>query len=144
MKHLFLAAALAFSTASGALAEGKTHYLAVHVDENDPQVMNIALNNVANVTKHYESVGDTVVVEVVAHGPGLNMYIPGKSPVADRISVMSLEMENLSFAACGNTKAAMSKKAGHEIELMTEVTVVPSGVVRLIELQEQGYAYVRP
>ncbi|NDW44882.1 DsrE family protein [Ruegeria sp. PrR005] len=144
MKHLFLAAALAFSTASGALAEGKTHYLAVHVDENDPQVMNIALNNVANVTKHYESVGDTVVIEVVAHGPGLNMYIPGKSPVADRISVMSLEMENLSFAACGNTKAAMSKKAGHEIELMTEVTVVPSGVVRLIELQEQGYAYVRP
>lgn len=140
----FLAAALAFSTASGALAEGKTHYLAVHVDENDPQVMNIALNNVANVTKHYESVGDTVVIEVVAHGPGLNMYIPGKSPVADRISVMSLEMENLSFAACGNTKAAMSKKAGHEIELMTEVTVVPSGVVRLIELQEQGYAYVRP
>lgn len=144
MKHLFLAAALAFSTASGVLAEGKTHYLAVHVDQNDPQVMNIALNNVANVTKHYESVGDTVVVEVVAHGPGLNMYIPGKSPVADRISVMSLEMENLSFAACGNTKAAMSKKAGHEIELMTEVTVVPSGVVRLIELQEQGYAYVRP
>ena len=144
MKHLFLAAALAFSTASGVLAEGKTHYLAVHVDQNDPQVMNRALNNVANVTKHYESVGDTVVVEVVAHGPGLNMYIPGKSPVADRISVMSLEMENLSFAACGNTKAAMSKKAGHEIELMTEVTVVPSGVVRLIELQEQGYAYVRP
>ncbi|MCU9838368.1 hypothetical protein OEZ49_11370 [Ruegeria sp. WL0004] len=52
MKHLFLAAAPAFSTASGAWAEGKTHYLAVHVDENDPQVMNIALNDVANVTKH--------------------------------------------------------------------------------------------
>lgn len=144
MKHLFLAAALAFSTASGALAEGKTHYVAVHVDENDPQVMNMALNNVANVTKHYESVGDTVIVEVVAYGPGLNMYIPDKSPVADRISAMSLEMENLSFAACGNTKAAMSKKAGHEIELMAEATIVPSGVVRLIELQEQGYAYVRP
>lgn len=133
-----------FFDSKWSLGRSKTHYLAVHVDENDPQVMNIALNNVANVTKHYESMGDTVVVEVVAHGPGLNMYIPGKSPVADRISVMSLEMENLSFAACGNTKAAMSKKAGHEIELMTEVTVVPSGVVRLIELQEQGYAYVRP
>lgn len=144
MKHLFLATALALSSATGVLAEGKTHYVAVHVDENDPQVMNMALNNVANVTKHYESIGDTVVVEVVAYGPGLTMYIPDKSPVADRISAMSLEMEHVSFAACGNTKEAMSKKAGHEIELMAEATIVPSGVVRLIELQEQGYAYVRP
>jgi len=38
----------------------------------------------------------------------------------------------------------MSKKAGHEIPIMEEATVVPSGVVRLVELQEQGYAYVRP
>ncbi|SDD31628.1 DsrE family protein [Ruegeria marina] len=144
MKNLVLAMGLTLSMASVAWAEGQTHHVAIHVDENDPQVMNMALNNVANVAKYYESQGDTVIVEVVAYGPGLNMYIPDKSPVADRISAMSLEIPNLSFAACGNTKAAMSKKAGHEIELMAEATVVPSGVVRLIELQEQGYAYVRP
>ena len=34
--------------------------------------------------------------------------------------------------------------AGHEIALMDEARLVPSGVVRLIELQEQGYAYIRP
>jgi len=57
---------------------------------------------------------------------------------------MSLEIEALSFSACGNTLAAMQKKAGHDIVLMSEATVTPSGVVRLIELQEQGYAYVKP
>lgn len=144
MKRFVTAAALATTLATGAWAEGVTHHVAIHVDENDPQVMNMALNNVANVTKYYESVGDTVVVEVVAYGPGLNMFIPGKSPVEDRISAMSLENENLSFAACGNTHRAMSEKAGKEIELMGEAKMVTSGVVRLIELQEEGYAYIRP
>ena len=130
--------------ATGAFAQGKAHFVAIHVDENDPQVMNMALNNVANVTKYYEGIGDTVTVELVAYGPGLNMFVEGKSPVADRISAMSLAMDNLSFAACGNTQRAMSAKAGKEIELMDEAAVVPSGVVRLIELQEEGYAYVRP
>lgn len=143
MKY-FAAAACAVMLATGALAEGVTHHVAVHVDENDPKVMNMALNNVQNLVKYYESQGDTVMVELVAYGPGLNMYVPGKSPVADRIATMSLEIETLSFAACGNTHRKMSEKAGKEIALLEEATIVPSGVVRLVELQEQGYAYVRP
>lgn len=143
MKILALAAA-GVMAGTVALSEGQTHYVAIHVDQNDPQIMNMALNNVVNINKFYESVGDTVLVEVVAYGPGLNMFIPGKSPVEDRISVMSLEMENVSFAACGNTHQKMSEKVGKSIPLMGEASVVPSGVVRLIELQENGYAYVRP
>jgi intracellular sulfur oxidation DsrE/DsrF family protein len=38
----------------------------------------------------------------------------------------------------------MSAKAGQDVPLMSEAMVVPSGVVRLVELQEQGYAYIRP
>lgn len=144
MKRILTAAAFAALTAGAALAEGKTHYVAVHVDENDPAVMNMALNNVQNVAKYYESVGDEVVIEVVAYGPGLNMFVPGKSPVADRISAMSLELDSLSFAACGNTLRNMSAKAGKDVQLMEEAKIVPSGVVRLIELQENGFAYVRP
>jgi len=144
MKKTLTAAALAVAAAFPAFAEGVTHYVAVHVDENDPKVMNMALNNVQNLTNYYESQGDTVLVEVVAYGPGLNMYIPGKSPVADRISTMGLEMENLTFSACGNTHRKMSAKAGKDVEIMSEARIVPSGVVQLIALQEQGYAYVRP
>ena len=84
------------------------------------------------------------MVEIVAYGPGLQMFVAGTSPVKDRISTMSLELENLSFAACGNTLRNMSKKAGKDIQLLDEATVVPSGVVRLIELQENDYAYIRP
>lgn len=144
MKKMLGAAVLATMLTTSAWAEGLTHRVAIHVDENDPQVMNMALNNVANLISYYESVGDTAIVEVVSYGPGLNMFIADTSPVASRISAMSLEMENLSFAACGNTLEAMTKKAGKDIALMSEASVVPSGVVGLIELQEQDYAYVRP
>lgn len=144
MKNMLGTALLATMLTTGAFAEGLTHRVAIHVDENDPQVMNMALNNVSNVVKYYESQGDEVIVELVAYGPGLNMFVADKSPVATRISTMSLEIENLSFAACGNTLRNMSKKAGHDVALMSEAVVVPSGVVRLIELQENDYAYIRP
>jgi len=144
MKKILIAAAMAASAALPAFAEGETHHVAFHVNQNDPQVMNMTLNNVQNLTAYYESIGDKVVVEVVAYGPGLNMYIPGKSPVADRISAMGLEMESLTFSACGNTHRKMSAKAGKDVALMSEARVVPSGVVQLVTLQQQGYAYVRP
>jgi len=144
MKRFLAGPVLAAFLATGALAEGMVHKLAIHVDQNDPAVMNIALNNAQNAANYYESQGDELIIEIVAHGPGLNMFIPGKSPVEQRISTMSLEMDNISFAACGNTIRGMSKKAGHEIKVMDEAKVVTSGVVRLIELQEDGYSYVRP
>lgn len=143
MKALILSGMLAVA-ATGAFAEGQTHKVAIHVDENDPQVMNMALNNAANVSQYYRDQGDTVIIELVAYGPGLNMLVADKSPVADRIAQMSLGIDNLSFSACGNTLDAMEKNAGHDIALMDEATVVPSGVVQLITLQEDGYAYVRP
>ena len=144
MKTTLAAALAALTLAPAALAEGAIKHVAIHVNQNDPQVMNMALNNAENVHAYYQAQGDEVVIEMVAYGPGLNMLVPGKSPVADRISTMSLEIEGISFAACGNTHRKMSEKAGKDVVLMEEATMVPSGVVRLIELQEQGYAYVRP
>ena len=135
-----------FAVAVGqpAMADGKTHYLAIHVDDNDKGKMNIALNNAANVTKYYEAKGEKVEIEIVAYGPGLHMYRADSSPVKTRIAAMSLEHENLKFSACGNTLNLMTKKEGKMPELIGEATVVPSGVVRLMELQEQNWTYIRP
>lgn len=130
-------------TANFAVA-AETHHVAIHVDQNDPQVMNLALNNAQNVASYYAGIGDEVIIEVVAYGPGFNMFVAGTSPVEARISAMALENDNLTFAACANTLAKMVEKAGKDVPILSEATMVPSGVVRLIELQENGYAYVRP
>jgi intracellular sulfur oxidation DsrE/DsrF family protein len=120
------------------------HKLAIHVDEDDPARITMALNNAQNARSYYASKGEEILIEIVAYGPGLAMLRKDTSPVADRISVMALEDPNMVFTACGNTHEAMSKKAGKPVELLAEATLTPSGVVRLMELQQQGYAYLRP
>jgi len=135
------AALIGFNTYA---SSDKVHYVAFHVSQNDPQVMNMTLNNVQNVRKYYDSIGEKVVIEVVAYGPGLTMLREDKSPVKQRIAAMSLEISDLKFAACGNTQRRLAKKEGMDIPLISEAEVVTSGVVQLITLQEQGYSYVRP
>lgn len=139
---LGVSSALMLNTLSA--SDSTVHKVAIHVDENDPARMNMALNNVANVNKYYESIGESVEIELVAYGPGLHMFREDTSPVKQRISVLSLELDNLTFSACGNTHDAMELKAGKEVVLIDEANVVQSGVVQLISLQEQGYAYIRP
>jgi intracellular sulfur oxidation DsrE/DsrF family protein len=129
---------------AGARADETVHRLAVHVDQNDPAVMTMALNNAQNVKQHYDAKGEKVLIEIVAYGPGLEMLVAAKSPVRDRIAAMSLESPEITFAACGNTHDKMVEKAGKDVPLVSEATVVPSGVVRLMELQADGYAYIRP
>jgi intracellular sulfur oxidation DsrE/DsrF family protein len=141
---MLILAAVFMTVAAPAYAHEKGHKVAIHVDDNDPKRMNMALNNAQNISKYYESRGEKVQIEIVAYGPGLIMLREDKSPVKERIAAMSLEMDNLSFAAFGNTQANMKKKEGMDIPIISEATIVPSGVVRLMQLQEEGWSYIRP
>jgi intracellular sulfur oxidation DsrE/DsrF family protein len=118
--------------------------VAIQVNQNDKAVMDLALNNAKNVVDYYKSKGETVAVEIVTYGPGLHMLRSDTSPVKERIAVMSLEHSNVKFIACGNTQASQSKAENKSVVLVSEASVTPSGVVRLMELQKQGYAYIRP
>lgn len=130
---------------SGSLAaDAKSHRVAIHVDQNDPAVMNLALNNAVNVIQHYSAAGEEVEIELVAYGPGLHMLRDDTSPVKARVKSISESMPNVAFTACGNTVDAMKKAEGKEVPLVSQAKVVPAGVVRLMELQEKGWSYVKP
>ncbi len=143
-RRLVTAAALSLALATSALAaDGKTHRVAIQVDQNDPAVMNMVLNNATNVIEYYRAKNEDVDVEIVAYGPGMHMLRADTSPVQDRIKKLK-EMGKVQFSACNNTKQNMEKTEGHAISIVPEATIVPAGVVRLMELQEQGWSYVRP
>lgn len=128
---------------SAVWAEGKTHKVVIQVSDNNKMKMNIALNNIQNLKKHFKSQGDKVVIELVAFGPGMHIFRADTSPVKARLATMGM-MPDVKFSACGNTHRKMSKKAGKEVQLVAEASKIPAGVVRIMELQGQGYAYVRP
>jgi intracellular sulfur oxidation DsrE/DsrF family protein len=137
---------LAASSADKAQRSTKAHRLVIQVDQNDPAVMNLALNNATNVIDYYRAKGEDVNVDVVTYGPGLHMLRADTSPVQDRIKSLKdyAFPSKVQFSACGNTKEGMEKKEGHPITVLSEAVIVPSGVVRLMELQEKGWSYVRP
>ena len=122
----------------------KPHRLILQVNSNEPAMMNLALNNASNVVQYYKDLGEKVSVEVVTFGPGLHMLRDDTSPVKARIEAFALRTPEISFKACGNTRENMSKFEGKEIPLISEAEIVKSGVVRVMELQEHGWTYVKP
>jgi uncharacterized protein len=128
--------------------DAKPHRVVIQVDQNDPAVMNLALNNAQNVIEYYRDQHQDVNVEIVAYGPGLNMLRADSSPVKARIAEIASSdatfPSKIVFSACNNTKQAMEKREGHPITIIPQARIVPAGVVRIMELEEQGWSYVRP
>jgi len=124
---------------SGVNADDKKHHLVIQVSTDDVRTQKIAMNNAVNLQKLYGV--DNVEIEIVAYGPGLKMLI-GKSEHASRVT--SLALQDITFSACANTMNHMKKKSGKMPVLTEGVGTVTAGVARIMELQEQGYSYIRP
>ena len=129
---------LALSTVQ-AVAGGNMRYLVIHVPQDDPKSWTQALNIASNVPKELGL--DNVKVEIVAQGPGLTL-LTDKSPMGERVT--SLAQYGVTFSACGNTMDAVAKKSGTMPVLLNGVRRIPAGIIRVMELQEDGYSYVRP
>jgi hypothetical protein len=130
---------LVANTSSAQTLGEPEHKVVIQVSSADPLTQKIALNNAANVQKILGI--DNVAIEVVAYGPGLSILTP-KSPESHRVP--DLALQNITFSACGNTMKKVTNKTGSEPQLVDGVRVVPAGVIRIMELQQQGYAYIRP
>lgn len=126
------------------VADKKLHNLVLQVNTNEPAMMNLALNNATNVAQYYKDLGEKVSIEVVTFGPGLHMLRDDTSPVKARIEVLALSTPEISFKACGNTRENMRKAEGKDVPIIPQAQVVKSGVVRVMELQEKGWSYVKP
>ena len=144
MVLLFTVPPAAAQGSKPAPATKKEHRLVLQVNTNEPGAMNLALNNATNVEQYYKSLGEKVEIEVVTFGPGLHMLRDDTSPVKDRIKAIAEKTPAISFKACGNTQENMGKAENKAIPLIAQATLVKSGVVRVMELQELGWTYVRP
>jgi intracellular sulfur oxidation DsrE/DsrF family protein len=125
-------------------ASNKTHRVVIQITQNDPAIMNMALNNAENLAKYYEDRGEKAEIEFVAYGAGLSMVRSDTSPVKERVAAISAGMKNVTFSGCGNTLANQSKMENKSITLLPEARIVPAGIARIVELEEQGWTYVRP
>jgi intracellular sulfur oxidation DsrE/DsrF family protein len=137
---------MALANAPALLAQNtaKVHKLVIQVSRDEAEGFNLALGNAINYRNYYESKHEQFQVEIVAYGPGITMLREDKSPVKDRIEEAKKAIPGIVLSMCGNAKAAAERREGHEVIPLPGVQVVPAGIVRVAELQEQGYSYARP
>ena len=142
----FVLAATGISTARADSPQPAGHKMAFHVGSADPVMMGVALHNIAAAAEYYAQRGQTVAIELVANGPGYTMMRADTSPVKAEIAATKKKYPFVVFSACQNSRkgaAAAEHKAPQDIPELPEVTDVEAGVVRLSELQDQHYSYIR-
>ena len=133
--------AFAASRASAATEAPAAAKLKVVYHLNDLDKVNFVLGNIEN---HFEGAGgpDNVTIALVVHGPALRAFHAASAnpDVSKRIGQFS--KAGLQMAACGNTMKSQHVTVN---ELLPGfVAAEKGGVVRIAELQSQGYLYLRP
>jgi intracellular sulfur oxidation DsrE/DsrF family protein len=120
------------------------HRLVLQSDTDDVEVMNMVLGNAMNAKAYYDKKGESLQVEIVAYGPGIAMLRADKAPVMERLNQAKAAIPGLTLSMCNNSKMKAEKAEGHEVTPLPGVQVVPAGIVRIMQLEEQGWSYVRP
>ncbi len=138
----------AFSVLSAALSASRAHAAAgpagklrVVYHLSDLDKVSFVMGNIQN---HIDGVGgaENVTIALVVHGPALRAFhLDQANPdLSQRISRFA--KAGLELAACGNTMRA--QKITLKDLVPGFVTADKGGVVRIAELQSQGYLYIRP
>lgn len=92
-----------------------------------------------NNLKHLkEGWGDSVEVEVVVHGPGIDLLTKGKTTQQDAIQKMM--KKQVKFVLCQNT---MKQRNVTKEQILEGVEFVPMAIGEIILKQEQGWTYIK-
>src|SRR5262245_37381553 len=97
-----------------------------------------------NIENHFDSVGgpDHVTIALVVHGPALRAFHAAAANREVAVKVRQFTKDGAELAACGNTMRAQNVTLADLVPGF--VAADKGGVVRIAELQAQGYLYLRP
>ncbi len=93
------------------------------------------VNNLQNLQQSW---GDSAVMQVVLHGPGLSMVVENETSFSKEIK--ELINKGVVFVACENT---MSRKNVLKSDLVHGVTTVPMGIGEIVTKQQEGWSYIK-
>jgi intracellular sulfur oxidation DsrE/DsrF family protein len=108
---------------------------------SEPTRVNFTLGNIKN---HIVGKGgpDKVKIVLVVHGSALEAFVSSKANPDIRRQIEGRGGDGVSFVACGNTMKAQKRQVS---DLLSGFEVAEEGgVVRIADLQDQGYVYIRP
>jgi len=121
--------------AQNAVAKEAKHRIVMQLTSPDTVVYTGLLKQIKNLLEGY---GASVEIEVVCHGPGINLLHADKSTFADKLQQFT--DKGIRFIACENT---MKEKNIPKEKILPMASFVLMGIGEIIEKQEQGWSYIK-
>lgn len=116
----------------------RVHRVVMHLNSGDEKVQRGILNNIRHL---YQAVGrEHLQLELVVHGAALGLLTKKTTTLGIELGQLKIDY-GVQYTACSNTMKAM--KIVRE-DLLDEVGDTVPAMVRLMERQEQGWAYIKP
>ena len=112
--------------------------LLVHVDLPDESRFVMALGNINNYLAALN--GEPCTVVLLANG-GAARFLAREKTTRKPEAIEKLAQAGVSFRVCAN---AMKKVPITKEDLLPCVEVVPAGVVEIVRLQREDFAYIKP
>lgn len=147
--------AAAPAAATEAKAEAQLEKVVYHADFADPRRFSAMLTSINNMLTVYQSDFKEYDIRIVFVSHGIRFVTDdklAKTPFAEdaafkarraelrqRLTALQ-ELQGVKLELCDITRESVQLPAS---KLMNDVTLVPSGVVRIAELQRQGFAYLK-
>jgi intracellular sulfur oxidation DsrE/DsrF family protein len=78
-------------------------------------------------------------LEIVCHGPGLDLLIKEKTTVQKEIEELDTKY-NVVFAACA---ATMKRRGIEKAQLLTSAIIVPAAILEISSKQQEGWSYIK-
>lgn len=111
------------------------HQVVMQLSSNDTLVWKGLMNNLRNLKAGW---GDSVQIEVVAHGPGVEMLMAAKTTQLEKIR--QFKSMGIQFVVCENT---LRERNIPKESIIPESGFVKMGVGEIIMKQEKGWTYIK-
>ncbi|MEO7813660.1 MAG: hypothetical protein ABIR73_16620 [Usitatibacter sp.] len=123
----------------GSLDGGK---VLVHVSSSGRDALGSALDEVEDLLRESGREHRSLEVEIVANGPGLDLFKAGDQSFAPRLAALRRDYPALSLVACQQTMERRLAR-GEPVQLAPDVTLAPSALHEVVERLRAGWVYVR-
>src|SRR5688500_11891132 len=134
MKKMFLFPVFVFFT-SLIIAHQKTHRIIFDFTKNDTASFSTMMRQAKNILIETGN----AQLEIVCHGPGLDLIMNDKTTVPKEIEELRNKY-NVVFAACG---ATMKRRGVDKSQLFPFTVVVPLANLEFSAKQQEGWSYIK-
>ncbi len=111
----------------------------LHLDSGEPGRLAAVLDLAEKLLAEN---GASARVEIVANSYGLDLLRADVTPLAERIATLAKRHANLSFIACGQTVARLTRE-GVRVELLPDAHTATSAINEIMTRMGQGWVYVK-